>query len=202
MSFFDTEKLQGVQKANLDMLQQLNSKVFEGFEQLSQLQLKTLRQLSEEQFETCRQLLAVRDPQAFLQLQGSLVQPAAQAERLLEFNRKVYDLMASTQAEVSKFGETQLASGAKQVHDALETLGSNAPASVEPAVAMFRSAVESAGSVLENAQKVARQAAEMAESNMAAATSAATSAASQAAQAATQAATQAASQATRGAARK
>lgn len=198
MSFFDAEKMQSIQTANLELLQQMNGKMFEGIEHLAQLQLKALRALSEDQFEACRQLLNTRDPQSLFQLQGAFVQPMSQAERLLEFNRKIYDLLSSTQAEVAKLGEKQVAVGAKQVQEALETISSNAPASAEPAVAVLKSAIESAGSVLESAQKVAKQAAEMAESSIAAAANAATQAATQAAAQATQA-TQAATQAARNA---
>mgnify|MGYP006207540193 CR=1 FL=1 len=65
MSFFNTEKLQTAQKANLDLLQQISGKVFASVEQLSQLQFKALRESTEEQFEGVRKLMAVRDPQGF-----------------------------------------------------------------------------------------------------------------------------------------
>ena len=185
MSFFDIEKLQSAQTANLELLQQLNTKLFEGVEQLTSLQMKALRAAAEENFDVCRKLLAVRDPQSFAALQASLVQPAAQAEKLLELNRKVYELFAATQSELSKAGETQLAAGAKQVQDAVEVISTNAPAGAEPAVAILKSALESATNVFESAQKVAKQAAEATESGIAAATKAATQAATQAASAAT-----------------
>lgn len=177
MSFFDIEKIQSAQTANLELLQQLNTKLFEGVEQLTAMQMQALRAVSEENFEICRKLMAVRDPQSFAALQSSLTQPMAQAEKLMEMNRKVYDLFSSTQAELTKAGETQIAAGSKQVQDALDTITSNAPAGAEPAVAVLKSAFESAGSVFESAQKVAKQAADAAESSINAATAAATKAA-------------------------
>ena len=42
MSFFDSEKLQAAHKANLDLLEQVNSKLLKGFEQLSHLQIAAL----------------------------------------------------------------------------------------------------------------------------------------------------------------
>jgi phasin family protein len=180
MSLFDMEKIQSAQAANLELLQQLNTKLFEGVEQLTALQMSALRAAAEENFEVCRKLLAVRDPQSFAALQTSLTQPMAQAEKLLELNRKVYDLFSTTQAELTKAGETQIAAGTKQVQEALETITSNAPAGAEPAVAVLKSAIESAGSVFESAQKVAKQAAEAAETSINAAAAAATKAATQA----------------------
>ncbi|MGH8389680.1 MAG: phasin family protein, partial [Pseudomonas sp.] len=41
MSFFNLEKLQDAQNANLDLLQQISGKIFSSVEQLSQLQFKT-----------------------------------------------------------------------------------------------------------------------------------------------------------------
>ena len=173
MSFFDPEKLQNAQKSNLDLLQQISAKVFEGVEQLSQLQFKTLRASSDEQFEGFRKLLAVRDPQGFADLQASLAQPTVQAERLQAFNRQVYELISGTQSEISKLAERQVEEGSKQVQELMDVIGKNAPAGCEPAVAVLKSALANAGSVYASAQKAAKQAAEVAESGIAAAASAA-----------------------------
>ena len=173
MNFFDSEKLQAAQKSNLELLQQVNSKVLKGIEQLSQLQLATLRSASEETFEVASQLLAARDPQGVTSALGTLAHPARQAERLMEFNRQVYDLLSSTQADIAKLGERQAASSAKQVQELVDEIAKNAPAGAEPAVAVLKSAVETASNVYESAQKTAKQAAEVAESGLAAAATAA-----------------------------
>ncbi|MBB3104892.1 phasin family protein [Azomonas macrocytogenes] len=173
MSFFDSEKLHSAQQANFDLLQQISSKVFEGVEQLGQLQLKTLRASSDDQFEIFRKLLSARDPQAFTELQASFTQPSAQAERLLEFNRQVYELISGTQAEVAKLTERQIEASAKQTQELVDVIARNAPLGAEPVVAVFKSALESVGTVYESAQKAARQAAEITENGIAAAAQAA-----------------------------
>lgn len=180
MSFLDSEKLQAAQKTNLELLQQLNNKVLKGVEQLSQLQFAAIRSASEESFENAGKLLAARDPQTFSAVLNSLAHPAHQVERLMEFNRKVYDLISSTQADIAKLGESQASRNAKQVQELVEEIAKNAPAGSESAVAMLKSAVETAGNVYESAQKSVKQAAEMAESGIAAATSAAGQAAREA----------------------
>jgi len=173
MTFFDSEKLQATQKANLDLLQQVNSKVLKGFEQLSHLQLATLRSVSEESFEGAGKLLAARDPQSFTSVFGALANPAHQAERMMDFSRKVYELISSTQADIAKLGEHQAARNAQQVQELVEEFAKNAPAGSESAVAVLKSAVEAAGNVYETAQKTAKQAAEFAENGLAAAATAA-----------------------------
>lgn len=173
MSFFDSEKLQATQKANLELLQQLNSKFLKGFEQLSHLQISTLRSVSEENFANAGKLLAARDPQTFTSVLGTIAQPAHQAERVMEYGRQVYDLVSSFQADIAKLGERQAARNTQQVQELVEEIAKNAPAGSESAVAVLKSAVETAGNVLESAQKTAKQAAEIAENGIAAAASAA-----------------------------
>lgn len=134
--FLIPEKLQSAQKANLDLLQQISGKVFESVEQLSQLQFKALRASSGEQFDSLRKLLSVRDPQAFAELQASFAQPVAQAERLLEFNREVYDLVSSTQADIAKLAERQVEAGAPSRCGNCGRHRQNAPAGAEPAAAV------------------------------------------------------------------
>lgn len=172
MSFFNSEKLQAAQKDNLELLQQVNTKVLKGFEQLSQLQLGALRSISEESFSSFGKLLSARDPQTFTSVLGSIAQPAQQAERVLEFNRQVYDLVSSVQADISKLGERQAARSTQQVQELVDEIAKNAPAGSESAVAVLKSAVETAGNVLESAQKTAKQAAEIAENGIAAAAAA------------------------------
>ena len=173
MATFNTEKLQETQTKNLDLLKELNDKIFEGVEQLTQLQLKTLKATAEENFDTFRKLLTVRDPQSFASLQASLAQPASQAERILEFNRQVYDLISKTQANISKLAENQVSQGSQQVQELVENIVKNAPAGSEPVVAVLKSALEGAGTAYESLQKAAKQVAEMTENNINAATVAA-----------------------------
>lgn len=163
MTFFDSEKLQATQKSNLELLQQMNTKFLKGIEQISHLQIAALRSASEETFANASKLLAVRDPQTLTEVLSSIAHPAQQAERLMDFNRKVYDLLSSTQADIAKLSERQAASNAKQVQELVEEIAKNAPAGSESAVAVLKSAVETAGSVYESAQKTVKQAAEIAE---------------------------------------
>jgi len=172
MSIFDSEKLQSTQKANLDLLQQISAKVFESAERFSQLQFKTLRASSEEHFDGFRKLLAVRDPKGFADLQASFFQPNVQVERLADFNRQVQELISGTQSEITKLTERQVEVGTKQVQELVEVITKNAPAGSEPVVAAFKSTLANAGSVYENVQKTAKQAADIAQSGFDAATSA------------------------------
>ena len=176
MTLFNSEKLQNAQKAQLEMLQQISGKIFESVEKLTQLQLKSLRAASGEQFESLHSMLAITDAKDLAGLQTALPQPAAQAERLMDFNREVYELISKTQADIAQLAESQVDATTQQTQELIETLSKNAPAGAEPAVAMFKSALESVGSTYESVQKAAKQASEMAEEGIAAAASAASKA--------------------------
>ncbi|MCY1395205.1 Phasin protein [compost metagenome] len=176
MTFFNAEKFQEAQKANLDLLQQISGKVFASVEQFSQLQLNALRTTTEEQFEGMRKLLAVRDAKGLAELQASLIRPNVQAERLVEFNRQVQELVSGTQADVAKLAERQVEAGFNQMKEFADVVSKNAPAGSEHAVAAFKSTVDNAGSAYENAQKVAKQAADIAKTGFEAASNVASKA--------------------------
>jgi len=173
MSFFETDKLTNVQKSGIELLQQINAKLLDSADELGKLQFQVLRASTETQFESLKKLTEARDPQSFADWQASFAQPAVQAERLLDFNRQVYDLITKTQAEITKLAERQVEEGTKNVQDLVEKFAKNAPAGTEPVVAALRSAVETAGNVYESTQKTAKQVVEIAENGIAAATSAA-----------------------------
>ena len=196
MSFFDFDKIQNAQKANLALVQQLNNTLFAGAEQFGQLQLKALRTISEECFENAGKLYAVRDAQAFAELQVALFNPTVQLERVLEFNREAYSLISGVQADIAKLGEQQVEAGSKQAKELVETVVKNAPAGTEPAVAAIKSVMDNADSAYESAQKAAKQAVEMTENAAKKAAEIAENAAKQAADIAEKATKQAAENAT------
>ncbi|WP_150305345.1 phasin family protein [Pseudomonas saliphila] len=173
MSFIQSEKLQQAQKANLELLKEISSTMVSSVEQLSHLQSRALNSAAEEQFETLGKLMAVRDPQSFVELQTSLLNPTAQVERLMEFNRQVYEVVSGTQSEIVRLTEKQIEAGAQHVQEIVEDIAKSAPAGAEPVVTTLKAAVKNAEVVYENVQKAAKQAAEFAQSGVAAAASAA-----------------------------
>ena len=183
MAAFDTEKFQAAQKSNLDTLQKLTDKVFDSVEKLSQLQLKALRSATSESIKTFQKALNVRDPQSFAEFQSALAQAPAQSGALLEINREVYDVLSKTQAEIAKLAESQLKKGTEDLHEIVESVAKNAPGGSEPVIAAWKTAVDAANTLYENAQKTVKQASELVEGGI----SAAASAAAQATTAATKA---------------
>jgi phasin family protein len=153
---FTPDQLMAAQKANVETLFGLTQKAFEGMEKLVELA------------DTTKAALSVKDAQELLALQAGMLQPAA--EKAAAYGRHLYEIVAATNAEVSKAAEATVADSQKKVLSLVDNAVKNAPAGTENAVALVRSAITAANNAYETAQKAAKQAAEVAEANFQAVT--------------------------------
>jgi phasin family protein len=162
------EQILATNKANIETLFGLTGKAFEGVEKLVELNLAASKALLAETASQSQTVLAVKDPQELFALQTTLFQPVG--EKAVSYGREVYEIATATGAEFGKAFEAQFAEAQKKFLDVVDSTAQNAPAGSETAVALMKSAVAAANNVLETAQKSAKQAAAMAESNFKAAT--------------------------------
>ena len=79
-------------------------------------------------------------------------------------------IAASTNAEVAKVAEVQLADAQKKFMATVDSAAKSAPAGTESAVALVKSAISAASNAYESAHKAAKQAADVAEANFQAVT--------------------------------
>lgn len=165
---FTAEQLVAAQKANVETLFGLTNKAFEGVEKLVELNLQVAKTTLGEVAENAKAAMSVKDAQELLALQASLLQPAA--EKAAAYSRHLYDIMAGTNAEVSRAAEAQMADAQKKVLSLVDNAVKNAPAGTENAVALVKSAVTAANNAYESVQKAAKQATEVAEANFTAIT--------------------------------
>ena len=175
MSLLTPEQIAAAQKANLETLFGLTSKAFEGVEKLVELNLQVIKSTLSESHDNAQKVFSVKDAQELLQLQASLSQPVA--EKLLSYGRHLYEIAQATQSEFTKAAETQLEEHNRKILSLVDNVAKNAPAGSETAVAVFKSAISAANTTYETVHKATKQAVELAETNIAAATSAATKAA-------------------------
>ena len=172
------EQLIAAQKANVETLFGLTNKAFEGVEKLVELNVQVARTALTEAAETTKAALSVKDAQELLALQAGLLQPAA--EKAAAYSRHVYDIAASTNAEVTKVAEAQVAEAQKKFTSFVDTAVKNAPAGTENAVTLVKSALAAANNAYESVHKAAKQAADVAEANFQAITTSAVKASQQA----------------------
>jgi phasin family protein len=163
------EQVMAAHKANVEILFGLTNKAFEGVEKLVELNMQVAKTALAESADTTKAVLSVKDAQELLALQAGLLQPSA--EKAAAYNRHVYDIVAATNAEVTKVAEEQMADAQKKFMAMVDTMVKNAPAGTENAVALVKSAVAAANNAYESVHKAAKQAAEVAEANFQAVTS-------------------------------
>jgi phasin family protein len=166
------EQLATVNKANVDALINLAQSNFAMFEKLSALNFNATKAAFEDALNHAKALTQVKDVQELVNLNVTVAQPSL--EKAIAYSRSVYELATQSQAELTRFAESQASEVNKNVVGLLDKLAKNAPAGSDVAVAAVKSALAAANSAYDSLSKVAKQATEIAEANFSAATTAVT----------------------------
>jgi len=157
------EQIVNTQKSNIGLLTGLTGKAFEGVEKLIELNIQVAKTAMTEAAATSKAALSAKDAQELMALQASLMQPAA--EKAAAYSRYLYEIAASTGAEVTRVAEATSADAQAKFMSIVDTAVKNAPAGTENAVALVKSAVAAANNAIETVQKASKQAAEVADAN-------------------------------------
>jgi len=177
--FKTPEQFASANKATVDSLLSLANTALAAAERSAARHLTTARSLLEDAVGNAKALMGAKDPQEALSIQASLTQP--NVEKAAAYSRSVYEISAQTQEELSKLVEAQFGDFQKTVAGLLDKAAKSAPAGSDVAVAAVKSAIAAASSAFDNMNKAAKQVAELAEANVAAATNATVKAAGSAA---------------------
>ncbi|MEP7301054.1 MAG: phasin family protein [Caldimonas sp.] len=157
------EQIVTAHKANVETIFGLTGLAFEGVEKLIELNTQVAKSAMTETAATIQAVLSVKDAQELMALQAGLLQPTA--EKCAAYSRHVYEIAASTGAEVNRVAEATAADAQAKFMAVVDTAVKNAPAGTENAVALVKSAVSAATNAFESVQKAGKQAAEVAEAN-------------------------------------
>lgn len=170
MSAFPSQILAS-QKASLEAFLALQQTAFSGFEKLVDLNLRVVKATLDETTQKAQEALALEDPQQAVAFMTTLAaQPGA--EKALAYSKHVYDIVSGVQTEVGRLTEAQMAASQKNLSEAIEQLTKNAPAGSESAVAFMKSSLATATAAYDSLSRVAKQAADVTESNITAAANA------------------------------
>ena len=150
------EQIMSAHKANVETLFGLGGLAFDGVEKLIELNIEATRSAIGDAAETAQAALSVKDAQELFALQASLLQPAA--EKVAAYGRQVYEIAASTGAEVNRVTEATAADAQAKFMAVVDNAVHNAPAGTENAVALVKSAVAAANNAFESVQKASKQA--------------------------------------------
>jgi phasin family protein len=157
------EQLLALNKAHLDIAVKFAGVAFNGAERLLDLQVKATKAAFADTVEGAKVLAAAKDLQQLTALKDSVAQPAI--EKATAYARGVYDVATSTQAEVGKIMEQQIADYNKQIVSTLDKMVKTAPAGSEMGIAATKSAIAAVNSAYDNLSKIAKQFAEATQSN-------------------------------------
>ncbi len=162
------EQIQATNKTNVDAIVALASSQYAAFEKFANLNAAAFKSAFEDVLANARALAGAKDAQEFLSLQSSFAQPAL--EKAVAYSKSVYEVVTQTNAEMSKLTEKRVADWNDNFVSMLDKAAKNAPAGSDVAVTAMKQMIAAANSAYDNMTKVAKQATEIAEANVAAAT--------------------------------
>jgi phasin family protein len=157
-----------IQKDAFEMFQKAAMTTIAGAEKIAALNLQAAKASVEESYTKATTLFEAKDVQGFAQNAAGAVQPAA--DKLTAYAKHVYDISSVTGTELAKLWEKQLAESNKTLHAAIDPIAKNAPAGSEGLISLVKSSVGSMTSAFDQVSKAGKQAVELAEANLAAAT--------------------------------
>ncbi|WP_050476936.1 phasin family protein [Herbaspirillum rhizosphaerae] len=163
-----TDQFSAATKANFEaqvaLFSQFANKTFEGVEKLVDLNLKATKSSLEETHEAVQKLLTAKDAQEFFSLSSAQAQPSV--EKGIAYGRHVAGIFSSTQAELTKTAESQLAEVNRKVISMIDEAAKNAPAGSEGALSFVKTTIGNFNAGYEQLTKSAKQAAEAMEANV------------------------------------
>lgn len=174
--FVTPAQITEMQKGQMDAAFALGQTFFDATERMLELNLAAAKATLGESVEKSQALMSARDVQEAVALSGGFAQPTF--EKAVSYSRAAYGIASNASNEVSRIVEAQIAEGNKKVAELIDFAAKNAPAGSEAGIAMFKSALAAANTAYDTFNKATKQAVEMAESNVAAATTATIKAAS------------------------
>ena len=164
----NAEQFTAANKATVDSLLSVANTALASAERIAALNLNTARSALEDSVSGVKSVMGAKDPQAALAAQTALAQPAV--DKAVAYARSAYEITSETQQELAKMVEAQFGDFQKSVAGMIEMATKSAPAGSESAVAAIQNAIAAATSAFGNMNTVAKQFADAAQANVAAAT--------------------------------
>lgn len=162
------EQIQATNKATVEAALALAATQFGAIEKLASLHANAVKAVFEDSVANTRALAGAKDVQEFVNLQTTFAQPVI--EKAIAYSRSVYEVASQTNAEFSKIAERRVAEWNENFVTLLDKAARNAPAGSDVAVTAVKQMIAAANSAYDNLTKVAKQATEIAEANVTAAT--------------------------------
>ena len=161
------EQIQATTKANVDAILSLATSQFAAIEKFASLNANAVKAAFEDSIANARALAGAKDVQELVNLQSTFAQPAI--EKAIAYSKSMYEVSTQTNTEFTKATERRVSEWNENFVTLLDKAAKNAPAGSDVAVSAVKQMLAAANSAYDNFNKVAKQATEIAEANVAAA---------------------------------
>jgi phasin family protein len=162
------EQIAATNKASMEAILSLASNQFAAFERLANLNADAVKSVFEDSLANTRALAGAKDVQEFMNLQSSFAQPAF--EKAIAWSKSVYEVTAQANAELTKSAEVRASEWNQNLVSMLDKAAKSAPGGSDVAVSAVKQMIAAANSAYDSFTKAAKQATEIAEANVTAAT--------------------------------
>ena len=170
MSNPNIEQLAAAQKANVEVMTALLRTAFSGIERLTAINLAASRDFFNNTVANAQQLMSAKDANEVAKLSSEQAQPGV--EKIVDYSRSVYDLVAQMQKDITSVLESQYSSFTKNATSAVEKATASTPVGGEVFSATMKSMLDASTKAFDNMTSMAKQLSDIAEANIQAATKA------------------------------
>lgn len=157
------DNLTAINKAMIDAANRFAVIALQGAEDMLKVQMNAMKGALADSMQHARTLAEAKDLQSLPATPDKLAQPAM--EKATGYLKSVYDVAASTQAEIGRLLEDQVAEMNRRTAETLDRTQSAAPGS-EVAIAAFKSALSAVNTVYDNMLKMSQQMSQMTNANV------------------------------------
>ena len=161
------EQVRAAAKANLEAILEITTTQFGAVEKIANLQAVAIKSAFEDTVANARALAGANDVQEFVKLQGSFAQPAY--EKAMAYSKGMYEVATQANANFIKVAERRVAEWNEGVVSFLDQALKNIPGASDAVLPALKQVIAAGNSAYENLSKATKQATEMAEANVAAA---------------------------------
>lgn len=165
------EQFAAAQQAGAEVMMTLMRTAFEGMQRFADLNMAVTREVFNTGVANAQQLMGAKDPQDLMKLNTALAQP--NVDKMVEYSRSVYDLISEMQQTVTSVIEKQYGSFTANAAAAIDQTKAATPVGGDVFAAAMKSMLDATTQTFDNMTLMAKQMADVAETNIGAATNAA-----------------------------
>lgn len=159
------EQVSAVAKAQVEGAIKFATFGLESTEKFVEFQMKHAKVAFGDAVKSAKSAVELKEPTPLTEVKSTFVDPTV--DKMTAYAKGLYELSSSTQSQFAKLVEEQIGAVNKQMLSMLDSAAKNGPAGTELAVSALKSAIVAANTAYDNIAKATKQAAGMAEANLA-----------------------------------